>query len=201
MDVVTSLHQDSIHGVINPIDAETPHQEPQRTCTRNLSCLQQGCMICSTLINHVRNLDMAMNNSNAPQTSLTTANSPQLPINHLILTLTTALQDAIQENDIIELTAIDHLYRQTLKDNLDFFLYDRSNLRAAHVTVKQLLASHITASTPLPDSPHNSLIHSQPTPPPSASFKPPKLVTDSWSGVDNPMTSIPGCPPSCTDSP
>ena len=191
MDVITSLHQDSIHGVIDPIC----------TCTRNSPGLQQGCMICSTPINYVSNLDMAMNSSNAPPTSSTTADHPQPPINHLILTLTAGLQDAIQENDIIKLIIIDHLYRQTLKDNLDFFLYDRSNLRAAHVTVKQLLASHITASTPLPDSLHNSLIHSQPTPPPSASFKPPKLVTDSWSGVDNPMTSIPGCPPSCTDSP
>ena len=138
-------------------------------------------MICSTRINHVRNLDMAMNNSNAPQTSLTTANSPQLPINHLILTLTTALQDAIQENDIIELTAIDHLYRQTLKDNLDFFLYDHSNLRTAYVTVKQLINSQITGSTPLPASLPKELIHSQPTPLPSASFKPPKLINDNWS--------------------
>ena len=39
---------------------------------------------------------------------------PQLPINHLILTLTAALLDAIQENNIIELTAINHLYRQSV---------------------------------------------------------------------------------------
>ena len=34
-----------------------------------------------------------------------------------------------------------------------------------------------------PHSPPNSLTHSQPTPPPPASFKPPKLDTDKWSGL------------------
>ena len=47
----------------------------------------------------------------------------------------------------------------------------------------QILNSAAAASKPLPASPpNNSLTHTQPTPPPSASFKPPKLVTDNWSG-------------------
>ena len=48
MDVVTSLQPDPINGVVNPFNTKTPLQEPQKTCTRNLPCLQQGCMICST---------------------------------------------------------------------------------------------------------------------------------------------------------
>ena len=44
MDVVRSLQQDPINaGVIDPFNTKTPHQEPQKTCTRNLPCLQQGC--------------------------------------------------------------------------------------------------------------------------------------------------------------
>ena len=57
-------------------------------------------MICSTPINNVCNLDVALNSSNATLTSLTTANCPQMPINHPILTLTAAFLDAIQENNI-----------------------------------------------------------------------------------------------------
>ena len=45
-----------------------------------------------------------------------------------MLLLTTAFKLSIQENDINELTAINHLYNQTLKSNLDFILNDRFNL-------------------------------------------------------------------------
>ena len=166
MDVVTSLHQDSIHRVIDNIDTETPHQEPQRTCTRNSPCLQQGCMICSTLINHVRNLDVALNGSNASlithicnldgalngrnaslithirnldvtfnssnalPNSLTIADCPPLSVDHPILLLTTVFQLAIQENDIDELTAINHLYLQNLGSYMELLLYDCSDLCA-----------------------------------------------------------------------
>ena len=101
-------------------------------------------------ITHIRNLDVALNGSNASPTSPTIADRPQPPINHPILTLTAAFLDAIQENNIFELTAIYHLYKQSLKSNLDFFLYDRSNLQAAHNTAMQLLNSYIAASAPLP---------------------------------------------------
>ena len=150
MDIVTSLHQDSIHGVIDPTDTETPCQESQRTCTRNSPCLQQGCMICSTLINHIGNLDVALNSSIAPPTSPTTPDCPQPPINHPILTLIATFLDAIQQNNMVKLTTFDCLYRQSLQSNLDFLLYDRLNLQATHNTALQLLDSHIAASTSLP---------------------------------------------------
>ena len=174
MDVVTSFHQDSIHGDINHIDTETPRQEPQWMCTRNSPCLQQGFMICSTLINHVCNLDMALNSDHASQTSLITAACP-LPTSHAILFLTFAFQLAIQKNNTEE---INHLYNQNLKSNLDFILYDRSDLGATQQIAMNLLNSHIATSTPLPNSPPNGWVPAHPAPPPSASFKAPKLFTD-----------------------
>ena len=141
------LHQDSIHGVTN-LDPETPRQDPQKICTRNSPCLQQGCIICSTRNNHIRNLDVALSCSNSTPTSLIIPNRPQLPTNHHILTLT---------------------------------VYDHSNLHVTHKLAMQILNSAPASSTPLPTSPPNSLIHTQPTPPTSVSFKPPKLVTDNWS--------------------
>ena len=147
-------------------------------------------MICSTPNNHIRNLDVALNGSNASLTSPTTADRPQPPINHHILTLTAMFQDAIQENDIFELTPANNQYTQAMNSNPDFSLYDHSNLRAVHKIAMQILNSHTAVSTPLPASPPNSLIHTQTTQPPSASFKSPKLTT----GVASPMISIPGCP-------
>ena len=85
-------------------------------------------------------------------------------------------QGAIQENDIFELTAANNHYTQAMNSNPDFSLYDHSNLWAAHKLAMQILNSAATASPP------NGLIHTQPTDPPSASFKPPKLITDNWSG-------------------
>ena len=72
MDITSSLHQDSIHGVTE-LDPETPNQNPQKTCTRKSPCLQQGFMICITPNNHIYNLDVALNGSNASLTSPTTA--------------------------------------------------------------------------------------------------------------------------------
>ena len=81
-------------------------------------------MICITPINHVRNLDVALDNDHDPRTSPTTANhSP--PANHAILLLTKAFLLAIQAHNIAKITAINELYNQTLKSNLDFILYDR----------------------------------------------------------------------------
>ena len=53
-------------------------------------------MICSTPTTHIRNLNVALNGSNASPTSPTNAGRPQPPINHHILTLTAMFQDAIQ---------------------------------------------------------------------------------------------------------
>ena len=81
-------------------------------------------MICITPINHVLNLDVALDNDHGSRTSRITAD--HLPsANHTILLLTKVLQLAIQEKDIAKITAINELYNQTLKSNLDFILYDR----------------------------------------------------------------------------
>ncbi len=52
MNPTTPLHEDTLID----LPPETPHQEAQR-CTRNNPCRMQGCMICPTPTNHVRNLD------------------------------------------------------------------------------------------------------------------------------------------------
>ena len=154
MDVVDSLCPDSILGETDHLDAETPQQDPQRTRTRNSPCLQGGCMICNKPINHVRNLDVALNINHGPQVSPITTDR-LAPANHAILFLTAVFQLAIQENDITEITAVNKLYAQTLESNLDFILYDRSDLRAIRQTALNILNSHVAASTPLPTSPPN----------------------------------------------
>ena len=129
-------------------------------------------MICITPINHVRNLDMALNNDHNPRTSPTTADCPP-PADHAILLLTKAFRFAIQANDIKELTAINESYIQSLKSNLEFLLYDRSNLRAIRQIAMNVLNSHVATSTPLTTSQPNGQVPAAPLPPPSASFKPP----------------------------
>ena len=183
-DIASSLHQDSIHGV-NNLDPETPHQDPQKTCTRNASCLQQGFMICSTLNTHICNLDVASPTSpTIANRSQPPINHPQLPINHPqppinhpqplithpILILTTAFQEPSRRTTSSNWPLSTTSTPRAMKSNLDFFLYDHSNLCAVHKIAMQILNSHVPTSIPLP------------APPPSASFKPPKLVTDNWSG-------------------
>ena len=125
MDVVNSLRPDSILRETDDLVPETPSENVHQ----KFALPSQGCMICITPINHVPNLDMALDNDHDTGTSPITTNcSP--PANHAILLLTDAFQRAIQENDIAKITAINELYNQTLKSNLDFILYDRSDLRA-----------------------------------------------------------------------
>ena len=138
MDSAPNLHQDSIlHGVTEDLNTETPRQDPQKTCTRNSPCLQQGCLTCSTptnhacnldvsSTNHVRNLNVSLNNINE-QTNSTISPTPptaakplQPPINHAILSLTPAFQLAIQQKDIDKLKNLRNLYNQTMSTNLDF---------------------------------------------------------------------------------
>ena len=96
-------------------------------------------MICSTPNIHIRNLDVALNCSNASPTSPTIADRTQPPINHPILILTTLFQDATQENDIFELTTVNHHYAQAMKSNLDLLQYVRSNLCVVHKIAMQIL--------------------------------------------------------------
>ena len=125
------LRQDNILGEIN---TETPHQEPQKMCTRNTPCLQQGCLFWSTPTSHVRNLGEDLDSSNASSTPPTTITLPWPPADHPILLLTSAFQNAIQTNNMHELEDLNHLYRNTLKSHLDFLLYDRFNLIAIQLT-------------------------------------------------------------------
>ena len=140
MDITTSLHKDSIHGVTDK-DPETPHQDPQKTCTRNSPCLQQGCMICCTPITPIRNLNVALNGSNASPTSLTMVDRPQSPDNHPMF------QDTIHENDIFELTTANNLYTQAINSTMDFSLYDRSNLVPWDVNTMEFLSTDMRAWT------------------------------------------------------
>ena len=164
MDIVTSLHQDSIHGVIN-LDPEFPQQDSQKTCTRNSPCLQQGCMIGCTPNTQIHNLDVALNGSNASPTSPTTADRPQPPIDHTILILTAPFQ----ENDIFELTSVDHQYVQAMKSLAIWSLRPPRSPENCHL--------YSTPCLPVqrPD-PHTNCFTTL------CQLQPPKLVTAKWSG-------------------
>ena len=91
MDAAPNLHQDNfLNGVTEDINTETPRQDSQKTCTRNLPCLQQRCLTCSTPINnvcnldvsstnHIRNLNASLNNPNEQTNSETSPTSPTAP--------------------------------------------------------------------------------------------------------------------------
>ena len=114
-------------------------------------------------INHVCNLDVALNSNHGPQILPITPDDLS-PANHAILFLTAAFKHPIQENNIVEITAINKLYAQTLKSNLDFILYDRSNLCATQQIAMNILNSHVAASTPLPTSPPKGRATAPPVP-------------------------------------
>ena len=103
------------------------------------------------------------------------------PANHTILLLTEVYLLAIQANEIAKITTINESYIKTLKSSLEFLLYDHFDLHATRQIAMKILNSHVAASTSLPTSPPNGQVPAPPVPPPSASFKPPKLVTDNWS--------------------
>ena len=116
-------------------NTETPRQEPPRTCTRTSRCAQQDCSICCTPLNHVRNLDAALNNNDGSPdspTSMTTTKSPLPPTNHHIQILTAAFQEAILDNNIFELTAVDLQYSSAMRNDQEFLKYDRSELKLVH---------------------------------------------------------------------
>ena len=94
-------------------DTETPRQEPPRTCTRTSPHLQQGYMglnrymFCITPINHVHNLDMALNSSNASLINYirnSDVDLKNLPTNHLLWYLFFQFQEVLHEEDIEEMS-------------------------------------------------------------------------------------------------
>ena len=87
-----------------------------------------------------------------------TTKRPPPPINHNIQILTAAFQEAILENDIFELTAVDSQYSLAMKNDPDFLKYDRSDLKLAHKQAQEILNAHTAASTPLPQPPNNHII-------------------------------------------
>ena len=94
-----------------PLDTpETPHQEPQKTCT----------------MNSPKSVDLR-----------------QPPADHPIQLLTSAFQNAIQMNDVIELEAFNHLYCNNLKTNFDFSIYDCHKLHEIQQTAMNILKSRL----------------------------------------------------------
>ena len=133
-------------------------------------------------------------------TAATTSNRPQPPTNHQILTLTAAFQDAIQENNIFEVTFHQLPLRPSHEIQSGFLtvwlLQSPCHPQTCHVDpqishrclhpttclLAQVPDSHPTYSTtfqPVTSSPNSS----------------------GTTGVASPMTSTPGCPLSWTNSP
>ena len=167
----------------------TPCMEtPPRLHTRNFkepARHHQGCLVCSTPTNHIRNLDEALNSSDATQTSPTTDELPDPPTDHPICHLNTALQLAIQKNNVNELKAFTKLYNTNLESNLEFCFYNRSVIQTTYLTAMKILDSHTAINTPLPSSPPNGSTSTHPNPSPYAHFKAPKVTAQKWSGKIN----------------
>ena len=109
MDPITPLHQDPLHEDT----PETPHQEPQKTCTMN---------------------------------SPNSVDRPQPPTNHPIQILTSALQRAIQENDLLNLDSYINLYAHNLETNPYFGQYDCSKLHTTCQTAINIINSYLGGS-------------------------------------------------------
>ena len=86
-------------------------------------------------------------------------------------------QTAIQDNNIFELEAAMKQYTLAMTSNPDFVIYNCSDLRIASNHAMQILNSNSATLAP-PALPPSAISNSLPVSPPSASFKPPKLVTD-----------------------
>jgi len=145
MNPTTPLHEDTLID----LPPETPHQEAQR-CTRNNPCRMQGCMICPTPTNHVRNLDEELNIDESVSTTPTPVNLPQPPPDHLISMLTHRLLTVIQQDNVGLLKSTIKLLEKTTESNLDFARYDCSAFDAAWKTASDILASHASI---VPDPP------------------------------------------------
>ena len=139
----------------------------------------QGCMICPTPTNHVRNLDEELNIDESNSTPSTLADLPQPPPDHLISMFTRRLNTVIQQNNVELLKSTIKLLQKPIESNLDFCVYDCSAFDAACRTASEILAFHASMSSIVPDLPSLSPQHNLQ---PHASFKPPKLDTPTWSG-------------------
>ena len=151
MNPTTPLHEDTLID----LPPETPHQEAQR-CTRNNPCRMQGCMICPTPTNHVRNLDEELNIDQSNSTPPTLADLPQPPPDHLISMFTCRINTVIQQDNIELLKSTIKSLQKPIETNLDFFVYDCSAFDATLKTASEILAYASTSSS-IPDPPPFSL--------------------------------------------
>ena len=187
MNPTTPLHEDTLID----LPPETPHQEAQR-CTRNNPCRMQGCMICPTPTNHVRNLDEELDIDEYNSTSPPPSDLPQIPPDHLISLFTRRLLTVIQHDNIELLKSTMKFFQNSTKLNIDFCMYDCSAFDAAWKAASDVLASHnsVSSSTPNPPSPLSSQHSLQPR----DSFKPPKPTTplheDTLNFEINPTTPL-----------
>ena len=120
----------------NPV---TPYQESQRTCTRNSPCRLQGCMICCTPTNHVRNLEGELSSSEAITPSPTDDDLPQPPHDHFLQGITLKYKQAIQKQDLPMLEALNSKCIQYISNNEDYFFYNVSDLETYRDTAIDLL--------------------------------------------------------------
>ena len=119
-------------------------------------------MICPTPTNHVRNLDKELNIDESNSTPSTLADLPQPHPDHLISMFTCSLNTVIQQNNMELLKSPIKLLQKLIESNLDFFVYDCSAFDATLKTASEILASHASMSSIVPDLPP-PLSSTQPT--------------------------------------
>ena len=175
MNPTTPLHEDTLID----LPPETPHPEAQR-CTRNNPCRMQGCMICPTPTNHVRNLDEELNIDESNSTPPTSADLPQPPPDHLISMFTRRLNTVIQRDDVELLKSTIKSLQKPIETNLDFFVYDCSAFDTAWKTASEILASHASIVPDLPPPLLLNITYSL------------KLVSNLPSLIHQPGAAIPG---------
>ena len=155
----------------------------------------QGCMICPTPTNHVRNLDKELNIDETNSTPSTLADLPQPPPDHLILMSTRRLHTIIQQNNVELLKSTIKLLQISIESNLDFLMYDCSAFDAAWKTASDILATHASMSSIIPAPPPLLLSTINNLTPVSN-----LLSLIPLPGAANLQTSTPGCRPSWTGS-
>ena len=106
----------------------------------------QDCIICLTPTNHVRDLNEEIG-TNDSMPNLPTSSGLPPPPNHAILILTNAFKIAIKENRIHILKGLSKQFLHQFDTNLEFFIYDHSDLEACYQTANDIINSHTTITT------------------------------------------------------
>ena len=90
-------------------------------------------MICRTPTNHVRNLDVALSNNDAIPDTLTTPMHSNMQL---------------ERTKSHTLNALSKQFIHQMETNLEFFIYDHSDLKASYQTAVNIINSHTTISKP-----------------------------------------------------